>query len=337
MTEKTGIPLADIAGFPADARAALAQLWITTAEELAAAATLPDGTRGLAGYLGISEQAAAALVAAATAVLPAAARSYDLEEEFPTGALDEPEELPASRQVDFGVTELPAQVDFHDRLPAPHHQGGRGACVAFASVAAREFLLGAASAAADLSEQFLYWACKERDGYPGEGTFVRMAMAVLEDTGVCPEGAWRYNPVKVPGNEGQGPPPEHAVGLAHGYRIGGWTPLDPKSLYELRATLAGEQLVVFTAPVFGYWSQQPVRFTGDVRLPLPSDLNRGGHAMCLVGYEDDPAVPGGGFFIVRNSWGEDWAQAGKIAPGYCRLPYRYLERYGTVAYTPWPR
>ena len=132
------------------------------------------------------------------------------------------------------MTQLPSKVDYHDRLPPPRHEGGRGTCVAFSSVAAREFLLGARSTAADLSEQFLYWACKGRDKYGGEGTFVKVAMAVLEDTGVCPEDIWRYNPVKVPGNEGQGPPPEHAVGLAHGYKIGGWTPLDPKSTYELR-------------------------------------------------------------------------------------------------------
>ena len=337
MADKIGIALTSIDGFPVDASAGLEQLWITTAEELVAAARVPDGTRGLADHLSISEQAMVALVAAAEDVLPAAARSFDLEEEYPTGALDEPEELPASREMDFGVTQLPSKIDHHDRLPPPRHQGGRGTCVAFSSVAAREFLLGARSTAADLSEQFLYWACKSRDQYGGEGTFVKVAMAVLEDTGVCPEDIWRYNPVKVPGNEGQGPPPEHAVGLAHGYKIGGWTPLDPKSTYELRATLAGEQLVVFAAPVFSYWSQQPVRFSGDVRLPLPIDQNRGGHALCIVGYEDDPSVPGGGFFIVRNSWGEDWAQASKVAPGYCRLPYRYMEVYGTVAYTPWPQ
>ena len=206
MAEKTGIALTSIAGFPADTAAALAQLWITTAEELTAAAALPDGARGLADYLGILGQAVAALVATAAAVLPAASRSFDLEEEYPTGALDEPEALPASREVDFGVEEIPAKIDYHDRLPPPRDQGERGTCVAFSSTAAREFLLGT-GAAADLSEQFLYWACKRRDNYAGEGTLVKVAMAVLEDTGVCQEEIWRYNPVKVPGSEGQGPAP----------------------------------------------------------------------------------------------------------------------------------
>jgi hypothetical protein len=338
MAEKIGIALTSIEGFPADASAGLGQLWITTAEELVAAADLPDGKRGLADHLGISEQATAALVAAAREALPVAARSYAMdEEEYPTGALDEREELPAGRQVDFGVEELPAKVDYHDRLPPPRHQGERGSCVAFSSVAAREYLLGGQSTAADLSEQYLYWACKDRDNYPGQGTWVKVATAVLEEAGVCTEEIWRYNPISVPGNEGQGPPPEDAARLAQGYRIGGWTRLDPQSTYELRAPLVGEQLVVFTVPVYSYWSQQPVRFSGDVRLPLTTDLNPGGHAMCIVGYEDDPSVPGGGYFIIRNSWGEDWGQGSKVAPGYGRLPYRYLEAYGTSAYTFWAR
>ena len=83
MADKIGIALTSIDGFPVDASAGLEQLWITTAEELVAAARLPDGTRGLADHLSISEQAMVALVAAAEDVLPAAARSFDLEERVP--------------------------------------------------------------------------------------------------------------------------------------------------------------------------------------------------------------------------------------------------------------
>jgi len=34
------------------------------------------------------------------------------------------------------------------------------------------------------------------------------------------------------------------------------------------------------------------------------------HAVVVVGYRDDPAVPGGGYWIVKNSWheGDDWRQ-----------------------------
>lgn len=51
--------------------------------------------------------------------------------------------------------------------------------------------------------------------------------------------------------------------------------------------------------------------------------SEGGHAMLLVGYEDDPSCPGGGAFIVRNSWGEEsWGEG-----GYARLPYAYAELF----------
>jgi len=54
----------------------------------------------------------------------------------------------------------------------------------------------------------------------------------------------------------------------------------------------------------------------------------GGHAMLIVGYEDDASIPGGGAFIVRNSWGGEWGDG-----GYGRLPYAYVELFATSAAT----
>lgn len=55
--------------------------------------------------------------------------------------------------------------------------------------------------------------------------------------------------------------------------------------------------------------------------------------MCLVGYEDDPDVPGGGFFYLRNSWGERWGRDNVLGAGYGRIPYSYLAEHGRSAYT----
>ncbi|MEZ4770897.1 MAG: hypothetical protein R2844_21075 [Caldilineales bacterium] len=54
--------------------------------------------------------------------------------------------------------------------------------------------------------------------------------------------------------------------------------------------------------------------------------------MIMVGYQDDVAVPGGGYFIVRNSWGEGWASDSDLAPGYARLPYKYIADNGRAAF-----
>ena len=54
----------------------------------------------------------------------------------------------------------------------------------------------------------------------------------------------------------------------------------------------------------------------------------GGHAMLLVGYEDDASYPGGGYFTVRNSWGGNWGE-----DGYRRISYAYIELFCFMAAT----
>ena len=54
--------------------------------------------------------------------------------------------------------------------------------------------------------------------------------------------------------------------------------------------------------------------TGNVLMPDGMGRTRGGHAMCVVGY-DNPAKR----FIVRNSWGTSWGKK-----GYGTMPYAYF-------------
>jgi C1A family cysteine protease len=49
-----------------------------------------------------------------------------------------------------------------------------------------------------------------------------------------------------------------------------------------------------------------------------------GHAVLLVGYQDSRDTPGGGYFIVRNSWGTGWGQSCPYGPGYGTIPYQYI-------------
>jgi outer membrane biosynthesis protein TonB len=55
--------------------------------------------------------------------------------------------------------------------------------------------------------------------------------------------------------------------------------------------------------------------------------------MAIVGYQDDPSVPGGGYFMIRNSWGETWAKDSQLGAGYARLPYEFISKQGRSAYT----
>ncbi|MBN1373143.1 MAG: C1 family peptidase [Anaerolineaceae bacterium] len=333
MAEKKGIPLTSVAGFPADVAAKLAGLWITTAEELVGAAVQEDGLAGLAGFTGLDESEMTRLVELAQAALPPSMSFAPGDiDRHGLGALDEPPaEPPGEEPTRFAP--LPPAVDLHGRLPGVRNQGQRGSCVAFACTAVREMLLGQPSTQADLSEQFLYWNAKQHDGYPGEGTYVHLVMGLLKSDGICPEPVWPYVPTPIPGNIGQDPPPPDARNKALPYRITDTQKITATWVDSIREVLAENRPVAFAVPVYTYWFSEPARSTGDIRLPLPTDPKEGGHAMCMVGYEVDATAPGGGVFLVRNSWGTGWAGNNSLAPGHCRIPFDYISQYSTAAFS----
>jgi C1A family cysteine protease len=65
----------------------------------------------------------------------------------------------------------------------------------------------------------------------------------------------------------------------------------------------------------------------------------GGHAVTIVGYADDSSVSGGGYFIVKNSWGTGWGEGfGNDPGGYFRIAYDEINspvRFGfeAIAYS----
>ena len=59
----------------------------------------------------------------------------------------------------------------------------------------------------------------------------------------------------------------------------------------------------------------------------PADLTAG-HSIALVGYRKYKGYPGGGYFIIRNSWGEDYGNK-----GYGYLSFEYLKSHAADAMT----
>jgi len=342
--------LQSVGALPDDLGAKLRELWIESAEEyvsLLAAVGQSEAARKMSLEAGALEQAAS------RAHMAVAAPDLErLSAAKPGGALGcqiDPEILQAfqaERVVFPGRTAtpptarwgaLPQAVRLMDEMPPTRNQGERGTCVSFSTIALREHLLNYEE---ELSEQFLYWACKELDGIPGGGTFIHTAMTALSTYGACKETTWPYNPRQQPGNEGQAPPPHGASEEAAQFRMLHSRPIEPSLVDHYKHVLSGGgegkgMPIVFAVLVFNSWYMSPeTHRTGKITMPLPGeDPGPGGHAMCVVGYVDDASVPGGGYFIVRNSWGDEWAPDSPEAPGHALIPYAYVERYAVEAFS----
>jgi C1A family cysteine protease len=61
---------------------------------------------------------------------------------------------------------------------------------------------------------------------------------------------------------------------------------------------------------------------------------QGGHAILIVGYQDDSTVDGGGYFIVKNSWGTGWGESGYFNVAYSQTSSPVYFGEWTIAYHP---
>lgn len=209
---------------------------------------------------------------------------------------------------------LPGRVDLRARLAPICDQGERPTCLAFAVTTAHELSRAAGPIEEDLSEEALYWGCKQLDKVIRVGTSFAAAKSALRRYGQPDEITWPYNPTRdetLP------------YRLPRGVRPGStaWCRASLKkvdhTVATLRSELASGRLVAigvfltrgFHRPV-GNWVPEPTR----------GEVTFGGHAVAVVGYDDDAPDSGRGGILVRNSWGESWADN-----GYGWLPYRYIE------------
>jgi hypothetical protein len=137
---------------------------------------------------------------------------------------------------------------------------------------------------------------------------------------------WPYYSKPIGGNDSQGPAPTQAVAEAAGYRCGVVRQLPARSVGAIRDEVQKRRLVGIGIPVYKSWFKSGiVRERGNITVPLPGEVpDPVGHAIALVGFADDPDYAGGGYFIVRNSWGNNWGTKSVFGSGYGTIPYRYI-------------
>ena len=345
-----GVPLSSVPGLTAAQVQMLNNSWIVTAQEFVALHGTNDKIRDrLAQALGVPRVALDDLAAAAKTLIPPTRdlRSLEMEREaaqtqYSLGALlDEPSSVLEERLI------LPAYIPFEGRgvlpvshsllemLPPVRNQGSRGTCVAHAVIAVREQLEIAAGSPPEmnLSEQYVYWWCKTHDGIPKvSGTYVSMGMRCLNETGAPWEETWPYVSRET-GDQGQGPPPPEAANGDPAFRTLRSQQFNRTDITGIKTCLSEGRVVAFSIPVFDSWyASSATSRWGKITLPLPNESSDGGHAMALVGYQDDPEAPGGGYFLVRNSW-QPWSWDGVWQEGYGYISYAYISRHATAVFS----
>jgi len=216
------------------------------------------------------------------------------------------------------IQDLPISKDLRIHAGAVEDQLRTNSCVANATVSALEILLNKAKAPLDLSRLFVYWNC--RVNYQNlrgvdEGAYLIDGFKSCYTFGVPEETQWLFNPSEV-----NTQPPNSVFQSAEAHKVqkytkvGSYVGVDRSAaIDQTKAALAMGYPVIIAMRV------HPDIFGIKGTLDSPSckyntlvnsfDEYVGGHAMCLVGYNENG-------FIVENSWGTSWGDQGFGIIGY---------------------
>jgi len=217
------------------------------------------------------------------------------------------------------ATAADTNVDLRDQCPREvYDQGQLGSCTANAIAGAIEFdMLKQRMNAFTPSRLFIYYNERAMEGTTAydSGAYIRDGIKSVNSQGACPEGAVGDPPPAWPYDASQFAvqPPQPCYDKAKELKAVNYFSVT-QNLADMKGCLAEGYPFVFGFTVYESFESQDVARTGNVPMPKPTEKVMGGHAVLAVGYDDDERV-----FICRNSWGNQWGDA-----GYFYMPYAYL-------------
>lgn len=211
--------------------------------------------------------------------------------------------------------QLPAFVDLTSKMSPIRNQGNLGACTGFGCTAALERWDQNI-----FSPLFLYYYERVRENLVDQdsGATIRDGLKVLHKIGCCLEKEWPYieNKFKVK-------PPDSLNESAEKYIISSFSRVI--GINNIKEQIFMGDPIIIGISVYESFESDETAKTGIVPMPEPKEALLGGHCMLIAGYQDLPNginYPGNGYFIVKNSWSEEWG-----LKGYCRIPYLYIQKY----------
>lgn len=150
------------------------------------------------------------------------------------------------------------------------------------------------------------------------GATIRDTIKAGVTYGVADESAWPYNITQFSVN-----PPQAVWTAASTHKVTSYHAIADGDGATLRATLASGYPIEFGFTVFDYMLSAAMSTKGYLPLPGANESVQGGHAVVLVGYNDQYKTPDGKIvkaYLVRNSWGTAWGLG-----GYFWMAAEYVE------------
>mmetsp|Transcript_35701 Transcript_35701/g.89810 ORF Transcript_35701/g.89810 Transcript_35701/m.89810 type:complete len:319 (+) Transcript_35701:107-1063(+) len=210
------------------------------------------------------------------------------------------------------TTDLPTKVDLR---PAEHFtiydQGYLGSCTANAIGAAFHFdQIRQGCTEFVPSRLFIYYNERAMEGNVDQdaGAYIRDGIKSIAQIGVCHETMWPYDVSRFTDCPKERCYTDATLNKCKSYaRV-------PQTLEDMKGVINEGFPFVFGFAVFESFMTAEVAATGVVPMPSSFEAVLGGHAVQACGYDDEKQ-----WFIVRNSWGEEWGDK-----GYFYLPYEYM-------------
>lgn len=222
------------------------------------------------------------------------------------------EDLYAVKAISF-----PKKLSHLNSMSPIKHQGQRGACVSFGTVAVKEWQekkQRKLKTFYDLSEEFLY----EQIKLPGGGAFLRDAFKAVATTGVCQEKLMPY--INVPDNKDTTVFKASKAILinARNYMVESYARIEGIDGICQSLAINGPCITGLSWPMDWFWPDTLDHDSdGFPLLKKYSGGNAGGHCPTIIGYDYDARL-----FEMRNSWGLNWG-----LKGYARISFDVAEEF----------
>jgi hypothetical protein len=208
-------------------------------------------------------------------------------------------------------------VDWSADMAPPRDSGQEGSVVGLSLAATLEFYIFKSTGShVAISGRDIYNEVRAKTGSLDQdsGALIKDGIEFLQKTGAVEENAWPYRA----GEYAKSPPP--ALARAKRYQITEAKPI--ATLDELKAALdSGPAISGIT--IYERFQSANAAKSGIIPMPKPKEMTVGGHAICIVGFDDKTKL-----LKFQNTWGKDWGDH-----GYGYLPYDYFREQSGDSWT----